>query len=75
MVADVLVIAVAVYAAIGALLAIAFVTIGVERIDPVAAGALWLFRVLIWPGVAALWPVMLMKWLRATRVHRVESHT
>lgn len=74
MVAETLVIAVAVYAAIGALWAIAFVTFGVRRVDPAAAGAPWLFRVLIWPGVAALWPVMLMKWLRVPRVHRAESH-
>jgi hypothetical protein len=53
-----------VYAAAGVLFAVAFVTSGVGRIDPVAVGAGIGFRVLILPGVAALWPVMLLIWVR-----------
>ena len=53
-----------VYAAAGVLFAVAFVTIAVGRIDPAAVGAGIGFRLLILPGVAALWPVMLLKWVR-----------
>jgi hypothetical protein len=56
---------VGVYAAVGALFALAFVMVGVERVDGGARGAGFLFRVLIFPAAAALWPVMLVKWIRA----------
>jgi hypothetical protein len=55
------------YAAVGVLFAVAFVTAGASRVDPAAAGAPWGFRALIFPGAAALWPVMLQKWRRAAR--------
>ena len=53
-----------IYATVGLLFAIAFVTKGVARVDPVAAGAGWGFRLLILPGAAALWPLLLGRWLR-----------
>lgn len=56
-----------VYLGIGLLVAIAFVWRGVKRVDPGANGASPWFFVLIVPGVAALWPVMLGRWLRAGR--------
>jgi len=52
------------YAAADLLFAIAFVTKGVVRVDPVASGAGWGFRLLILPGAAALWPLLLRRWLR-----------
>lgn len=55
--------AVAGYLAAGLLFAVAFVARGVERIDPAAHGMPWRARLLIVPGVAALWPLMLAKWL------------
>ena len=61
------------YVVTGAVFASAFVTLGVSRLDHAASGAPWSFRVLIWPGVAALWPVMLSKWLAARR--RAEQST
>lgn len=53
----------ALYAAIGILTALAFVTVGVTRVQPagVSLGA----RVLILPGAAALWPYVLIRWLKA----------
>ena len=53
------------YAAIGALFAIAFVARGISRVDKQAAGASLSFRLIILPGVTALWPVMLHRWIRA----------
>jgi hypothetical protein len=58
---------VAVYAAIGVVFAAAFVTLGVARVDHAARGAPWSFRALIFPGAAALWPVLLRAWVRASR--------
>lgn len=65
MFAELLVILVLIYAALGIAFAIAFVTLGVARVDEAARGAPLGFRLLILPGTAALWPIMLMKWLRA----------
>jgi hypothetical protein len=55
--------ALALYAAIGVVTAFAFVTAGVTRVQPasVSVGA----RVLILPGAAALWPYVLLRWLKA----------
>jgi hypothetical protein len=57
--------ALAVYAGIGAVAALAFVTFGVTRVQPatVSFGA----RILILPGAAALWPYVLVRWLKAAR--------
>ena len=53
----------ALYAAVGVLTALAFVCVGVTRVQPAAVslGA----RILILPGAAALWPYVLARWLRA----------
>lgn len=56
-----------IYLATGLLFAVWFVGFGVGRVDPVARGAGIWFRVLIVPGCAALWPLLLVKWLRARR--------
>jgi hypothetical protein len=55
------------YGLAGLAFAIAFVTLGVARVDPAAAGAPIGFRFLILPGSLALWPVLLSRWMRATR--------
>ena len=55
--------ALGVYAALGAIFAIAFVTRGVEQIDPAAKGASRGFRLIIVPGVVALWPILLRRWI------------
>ncbi len=57
-----LVLALEVYAALGLAFALAFVTFGVQEIDPEAKGAGVGFRVLIIPGVMAFWPMLLRRW-------------
>jgi hypothetical protein len=52
------------YAAAGVVFAAAFVTWGVQRVDPAAKGAQLGFRLLILPGCAALWPLLLGRWMR-----------
>ena len=51
------------YAAAGAVTAVAFAAFGVTRVQPapMSLGA----RLLILPGAAALWPYVLLRWLRA----------
>jgi len=56
------------YAAAGVLFALAFVTVGVQRVDPAAHGGTWGFRVLIFPGAAAFWPLLLARWVRGAPV-------
>ena len=51
------------YAAAGLVFALAFIAIGIGRIDPSAQGSGALFRLAILPGVIALWPVLLMRWI------------
>ena len=55
--------ALALYAAIGAAVALAFVAFGVTRVQ--TAGMTLGARILILPGAAALWPYVLFRWLKA----------
>ena len=65
MAAELFVGALMLYAAMGVLFAIAFVSRGVSQVDGQAAGAGLGFRLIILPGVTALWPVLLHRWIRA----------
>ncbi len=53
-----------VYAVLGVVFAVPFVVRGVGKIDPVAQNGTWGFRVLIFPGSVALWPILLLRWAR-----------
>jgi hypothetical protein len=57
----------ALYAGAGVAIGIAFVLFGVMRVlpepVPVTAGA----RILLFPGAAALWPYVLVRWLKSSR--------
>jgi hypothetical protein len=55
----------ATYALTGTLFAVAFVLFGIDRVDPVAEHSPIGFRLIVIPGVAALWPLLLTRWLRA----------
>jgi len=61
-----LVLAFEVYAVVGMLFAVAFVARGARAIDRVAEDGTLGFRLLILPGAAALWPLLLVRWLRAS---------
>jgi len=52
------------YLALGILFALAFVAIGIGRVDPVAKDSSVGFRLIIFPGVVALWPWLLKRWIR-----------
>jgi hypothetical protein len=57
--------ALAAYGLAGAVFAVAFVTRGIQRVDSVAEHAPLGFRLIVLPGVAALWPLLLIRWLRS----------
>ncbi len=52
----------ALYALIGILFGLAFVSWGVPHLDPAAQGTSWRFRAIILPGAAAFWPLLLYRW-------------
>ena len=54
--------ALSLYALLGVLFAFAFVSVGVKRIDSQAVGAGIAFRILIFPGTVAFWPLLLRRW-------------
>lgn len=60
------------YAAVGVLFSGAFIARGLTKVDPKALGGTWAFRLMILPGVVALWPVLVLKWRRASAsgIHR-----
>lgn len=60
---------VALYAAVGAIFALVFLVLGLTRIDNGAKGAGLLFRLLIIPGLIALWPFMLVRWIAGGQPH------
>ena len=62
------------YVILGVLFAPAFVTRGVNRIDPLATDAPWNFRVLVVPGTVVFWPVLLVRWLTGAMAPPVETN-
>jgi hypothetical protein len=54
------------YAWIGGAFSILFVARGVQKVDSQAQGSELGFRLLIFPGVAAFWPLFIRRWMRAT---------
>ena len=55
------------YGACGLAFGAAFVASGVGRVDAAARGAPLAFRLVILPGVVALWPVLAWQWAGALR--------
>lgn len=60
------------YAGLGLVFAAAFHATGLRRLDPKAHEAGWGFRLIITPGVVALWPVLLALWVKRKR-HACDS--
>jgi len=56
-----------IYCIAGLLFAPFFAFKGVQRVDPAAAGGTLGFRLIILPGVVALWPLLALRWLRGGR--------
>jgi hypothetical protein len=58
---------VALYLAAGAVFAVVFLAFGLRRLDPIAAAGPLRFKLLIAPGVVAIWPVMIALWAAGRR--------
>ena len=52
------------YLALGACFAVAFAAWGAHAIDPAGKGMPVSARLMVLPGATALWPLLLVKWLR-----------
>lgn len=59
---DLLLLAVAIYAACGFLFGLAFISVGAGRLDPGARGTSLPFRLILLPGSIALWPLLAVRW-------------
>jgi hypothetical protein len=62
-----LVTAIALYALAGIIVALAFVAVGLAVVLPAGTQVTIGARILFVPGAAALWPIVLRRWLRAPR--------
>lgn len=54
------------YAAVGLVVAVAFLVVGIDRIDPNARGV-YVFRPLLVPGIVVLWPLVISRWAALER--------
>lgn len=62
------------YLACGALFAVPFLARGAAAIDPGAREGSWGFRLIVLPGVVALWPLLLRRWLAGRGEPPIESN-
>ena len=63
-----------IYAGLGLVFAIPFVAVGAGRVDPSAREGTWGFRILIFPGSVAFWPLLLKRWMGGGSPPPVESN-
>ncbi len=68
-IASIILFAAAAYGVVGVVVGSAFAIKGVQHVDHAArgAGGPWHFRLVILPGAAALWPLVLVWWMRSDR--------
>ena len=64
-----------IYVAFGIVFAIPFVLRGAGKLDPNAVEGSWGFRVLIFPGTVALWPLLALRWLSSDGTPPEENNT
>jgi hypothetical protein len=63
-----------VYAGLGLVFGVGFVLFGVQHLDSEAQGSGIGFRLLILPGVAAFWPLLLRRWIGGITEPPVEKN-
>lgn len=72
-VAEALIFAAKIWGAIGGLVALAFLSVGMDRIDEDADGA-YVFRPLLIPGILLIWPLVLWRWYILARGEAAWAH-
>jgi hypothetical protein len=65
MIAEIILMLIALYFIAGVLFAIFFFIKGMQKVDPTVHGSGFGFKLIIMPGVITLWPVLLIKWIKA----------
>lgn len=53
-----------VYAGLGVAAALVIVIFGFGRVDRSTIGSTWGFKLFVFSGIAALWPLVLVRWFR-----------
>lgn len=71
---EISVVALEIYLVLGVLFALLFVPLGVQRVDTQARSAPFSFRAIIFPGVMALWPLLLRRWYQGAPDPPVERN-
>lgn len=66
MIAGIAVTVAGLYAVAGIVFALWFTVSAIHRFDPAARGTSPAFRAIVFPGAAALWPVLWRKWRART---------
>jgi hypothetical protein len=64
----------AAYLGAGLLFGVFFLARGIERLDPAARGSSLGFRLIVLPGVVALWPLLAKRWLTGAAGPPVERN-
>ena len=55
------------YVSIGIAVGVPFVITGIGRVDAAARHTSWTFKLIVLPGVVALWPLAAARWARSGR--------
>lgn len=71
--AEMIWLAIAGYLAIGVVFGFLFVFAGATRMDRATGGAGLPFRLLVIPGAAMLWPLLLLMWLTGAGANRRDA--
>lgn len=72
--AHIILAALALYMGAGIVVAVLMLAGGIGRVDPTAHGSPLGFRLIVTPGVIALWPWALWRWARSSGAQRGGSH-
>ena len=62
------------YAVVGLLFAFVFISVGIHHVDSLAKGSTWGFRLIILPGVAGLWPLLMRRWISGSGEPPIERN-
>ncbi len=58
---------------IGAIVGVAFLAIGVNRVDAAAKGASLFFRPMIFLGCMMIWPAVVIRWLSGVKINEPDE--
>jgi len=62
------------YLAVGILFGLFFVFIGAKKLDPAAVGGTFGFKLMILPGVALFWPLLLKRYIKKEMPTEYSKH-